>query len=357
MGWTFHMTMGGHRTPKAFLDAEFTWSNDQADNRVLRSSVVGRVYYAAVERISRIDGARIVFAVVTLFRHTPKNREDYVFGCKEMDETVGPCERRCPSVILELLTPTQHEYAVCWRADCRTNLATTAAQRRKPRPSEGDIVELAEALRFTDGAKLTRFQAVHRYGRRQLVYASLENGGLYRLSGLSKRAYTLTRANKEKGRDEGTTLTPTKEPTMSSDVPETAHCIPIFATPVAEEARPNALPKLFGRWFMKAEAVVYAFMTEMAPEYTGGLWDFYTLSNGGGFMAPRRTEPLAMKWHGNGFASEVSPEAAGIIVTLFTLSHLSFSDDATAVFTENYARLYAYAVDHPEAVKIYQAID
>lgn len=48
MGWLSMTSLSGHRTPKAYLDAQFTWSNEEADRQVLSSSVDGRVYYAAV---------------------------------------------------------------------------------------------------------------------------------------------------------------------------------------------------------------------------------------------------------------------------------------------------------------------
>ncbi|MGR3440055.1 MAG: antirestriction protein [Paracoccus sp. (in: a-proteobacteria)] len=49
-------------------------------------------------------------------------------------------------------------------------------------------------------------------------------------------------------------------------------------------------------------------------------------------------------------------DAAGIIATLFALSHLSFrfEDDR---FSDAYARLYDHAAGHPEAGEIFQAID
>ncbi len=53
----------------------------------------------------------------------------------------------------------------------------------------------------------------------------------------------------------------------------------------------------------------------------------------------------------NGYVGEVSAEAAGIIATLFALSHLSFQHEADQL-SEAYLRLYAVAGDHPEAGEI-----
>lgn len=52
----------------------------------------------------------------------------------------------------------------------------------------------------------------------------------------------------------------------------------------------------------------------------------------------------------------ISAEAAGIIATLFTFSHLSFRFECD-LLVEGYDRLHAYSSGHPEASEIFQAID
>lgn len=191
MGWLYLSSMGSHTTPKTYLDSVYTWSNDEADVRVLKSSVRGRVYYAAVERVRRADGVRIVFAGVCLFRHNPKTRDGHVFGYKDMDETVGPHERNCPVGILDLLTETEYPYALKWREDCRANAAKSSVLRAKPKPVEGQVVVLEEPMLFSDGKRLDRFRAVRRPFKRGLVFRSLANGGLYRITNLAARAYRI----------------------------------------------------------------------------------------------------------------------------------------------------------------------
>jgi hypothetical protein len=189
MGWTSTQSLSGHATPKAYFDAEFSWANAEARNTVLHSIIKGRVYYAAVERLKTEPGAeRMVFAVVCLFRHTPRARDGHILTYKEMDETVGPCERQCSAAILDLLTPTTYTYALQWRSECRANLDKNKVAR-KLRPTAGDRIELAAAQRFTDGAELSRFKAVQLPRRRNLVYRSLENGRLYRIPGISGREF------------------------------------------------------------------------------------------------------------------------------------------------------------------------
>ena len=52
MGWLYMRSLEGHATPKAYLDAQFTYARDTGRSRVLASSLVGRrTHYAAVEWI------------------------------------------------------------------------------------------------------------------------------------------------------------------------------------------------------------------------------------------------------------------------------------------------------------------
>ena len=118
------------------------------------------------------------------------------------------------------------------------------------------------------------------------------------------------------------------------------------------------LPRLFGpRLFLIGEHAVYGFMERLSPaDYNGGLWDFYGFKGEPLYLAPTSRPRFHLSSDGNGYEGEVSADAAGIIATLFAFSHLSFSHDAKAL-TDGFARLYAYAADHPEARAIFQAID
>lgn len=130
------------------------------------------------------------------------------------------------------------------------------------------------------------------------------------------------------------------------------------ATLVPEERRMDFLPRLFGRRLLIiGEHTVFSLMERLSPaDYGGGLWDFYELAGEPLYMAPTSKPRFRLSWEGNGYEGEVSAGAAGIIATLFAFSHLSFrhGDDALA---DGFARLHAYAADHPEASDIFQAID
>ena len=106
MGWLYMQSLGAFKTPRAYLDDQFTYEKDSTRSTVLRSALVKmRTYYAAVEQL-RPNQPREVFAVVCLVRYNPRDVEGYVFGYKDMTEHMGPCESECPAAILDLLTPT-----------------------------------------------------------------------------------------------------------------------------------------------------------------------------------------------------------------------------------------------------------
>ena len=192
MGWLFMQRLGIHKGPKDYLDAQFTYTNDQSQLRILRSTLVNRrVYYAAAERILNAESTRSVFAIVCLVKWAPRARDGYIFGYKDMDESVGPCERDCPAGILDLLTPTEYPYAIKWREECRANLAVRAIQAKKPKPKLGQNLILAEPMGFTDGQKLNRFRVTTLPRRRGFVYQSLENGRFYRMPKLATVDYRL----------------------------------------------------------------------------------------------------------------------------------------------------------------------
>lgn len=143
--------------------------------------------------------------------------------------------------------------------------------------------------------------------------------------------------------------------TRSMSIPEIA---PKSAIIVPDERRLEFLPSLFGSSLLiVAENAVYSFMDQLSPlDYRGGHWDFYEHDGKPLFMAPRHTTRFRITGEITGFQGDVSAEAAGIIATLFTFSHLSFRNQSERL-SEGYAQLHTYCAGHPEATEILQAID
>ncbi len=132
----------------------------------------------------------------------------------------------------------------------------------------------------------------------------------------------------------------------------------IKATLVPEFQRLDAANQHFGiRFPMIFEPMVYRFTEQLAETYTGGYWHFYTLSNGGFYMAPNLENSFTLIAD-NGYTGTTSADALGITACLYTYSQLSFSKDAFGQFcTKQYHLLYAFAMAHPEAKAIRAAID
>lgn len=91
-----------------------------------------------------------VFALVM-----PFSRYGDEFIVKEQDEGMGPYDASAPAKILDLLTPTDSEYANRWRESCRENLAKREAAKKVKR---GDKVRFAAPLTFTSGAVESEFE-------------------------------------------------------------------------------------------------------------------------------------------------------------------------------------------------------
>lgn len=154
MGWTsYHAThyKKGKIDRKAECDAYFMEGLNSGYYEVLKSAMVGSTYYAAVKPLKKYNKAneivdipkeeQCVFAAIFL---TSTDMKDYFnFSVKEMDETVGPCERDCPKGILDLLTPTENEWANSWRAACREHHA------KKNNPNALNKLPLGSIIQFT----------------------------------------------------------------------------------------------------------------------------------------------------------------------------------------------------------------
>ena len=137
MGWTH--CFDGRRLPNGKIDRKYECDKiltfDRTDNdgnvightRVLKSAMVGMVYYAAVETV--VGDKRMVSAAI--FLTCGKTRWDNTeWGYKDMDETCGPYYYDCPKGILDLLTPTDCKEANEWRELCRKHRAEKRAAKK-----------------------------------------------------------------------------------------------------------------------------------------------------------------------------------------------------------------------------------
>jgi hypothetical protein len=145
-------------------------------------------------------------------------------------------------------------------------------------------------------------------------------------------------------------IPPKTSETSMSDLATTT----IEAYPVPEHARLGTLPRHFGRHMLTVEGCIHDFMAQFARAYSGGAWRF-ELGNGGFYMSPS-DEAYDLRIDSNGFEGRMSADAAGITVCLFAFSHLSFQY-ATDMFGQHFHRLREFALEHREALQIFEAID
>lgn len=130
----------------------------------------------------------------------------------------------------------------------------------------------------------------------------------------------------------------------------------ITATMVAsEEGRMKFLPRVAGNQFLKLEGLIFHFMGKLCGDYKGSMWEFYDLSNGGFYLAPR-IEKMNLAWADNYFEGTVSGDAAGIIASLFAINTLA-NLNACEKMTDAYYALLDFACQHEEAGEILSAID
>lgn len=152
MGWTTTYKPKGEPILDFFIrKGVLTWSDDNPNTyRVLDSALVNmHTFYAAVEKVNKETGKRIVWAAVILvsFKRDP-NCHDFNFSWKDMDESCGPYERNCPERILKLLTPTDNEYALGWRAACWANIEKRKARKNLP---PGTVLKYGRSLFTIEG--------------------------------------------------------------------------------------------------------------------------------------------------------------------------------------------------------------
>lgn len=127
---------------------------------------------------------------------------------------------------------------------------------------------------------------------------------------------------------------------------------------VPEADRMDFVDRLFGMNFpMRLEPAVFNMAGMLAAEYNGGYWQFYSLSNGGFYMAPSANTIFDVSCD-NGFEGKLSADALGIAACIYAYSHLSFREDAFGqTCARHYHWLRQFATEHAEVRSILQATD
>ncbi len=133
----------------------------------------------------------------------------------------------------------------------------------------------------------------------------------------------------------------------------------IHANVVPLSARSNFWQTYFGtvKGFATFEVVIFTIMGQFCDEYTGGYWEYCTLSNGGVFIYPDLgPEKLTLFNMHNSNEAILSPEAAGVAVCLMLYSQWSFRTESE-LLVERFYQLRDYAIQHTESSAIFHLID
>ena len=184
MGWLeYHAGYykNGKVDRKTEIDSKYNWEDESCKVEVLKSSMVGSTYYAAVKSFDKTNRCERVTAVVCL---TSTNNKDYFnFAYKSMDETMGPNQCDCPKGILNLLTPTESEWANEWRKKCYENLAKKKNPDALHNLPEGSVIKVVlpfDTQRHKVGTEVTLTKI--KWGRKCKWFTS----NCYFTSGLMK---------------------------------------------------------------------------------------------------------------------------------------------------------------------------
>ena len=145
---------------------------------------------------------------------------------------------------------------------------------------------------------------------------------------------------------------------MSSDTHIISNSNTVTRQLVAEDQRTVVTADLFGVYFpLQLEPFIFSMASRLSEDYGGGYWLFYTLDNGGFYMAPDSDGKFQVTSE-NGWEGFMSGDAFGITVCLFAYSNLSFGSGQLAeTCAEQYHLLREFMMDHAEARAILAATD
>ena len=101
--------------------------------------------------------------------------------------------------------------------------------------------------------------------------------------------------------------------------------------------------------------MTYAFLHGLANNYASTKWEFFELSNGGYYAAPKLQHRIHIGGDRTVFSGEVSADAAGVIATLLMLDYMA-EVAANHECRDDYEKLLAFARQHPEADAILNTI-
>lgn len=127
MGWEFTREYLD-KSRKQIVKEHVEWEYCGKTCKVIYAVEKGSTVYMAVECHDSETGYTNVVGMVALT--TIRSKEDFNFGIKLMDETMLPNYYQAPRRLLDMLTPTDDEWALEWRKRCRKQYEETLQYHR-----------------------------------------------------------------------------------------------------------------------------------------------------------------------------------------------------------------------------------
>ena len=146
MGWLCYDI---YTSPKQECDRILNYKGENGIQEVLASYMKGNIYYAVVHQ--KTEKRDCNFAAVFLTYYSPKARNGYNFGYKDMDETMCPYYYDFPEKYFKLLTPTDNKYAIEWRQRVSENIE---AKKNLAKIKYGDKIQFKSPIETTSGVKI-----------------------------------------------------------------------------------------------------------------------------------------------------------------------------------------------------------
>jgi hypothetical protein len=144
---------------------------------------------------------------------------------------------------------------------------------------------------------------------------------------------------------------------LECDPVDIADPVKVTVERVSDLERILKMPKVIGPLYLRFESVLYAMMNMYCSNYKGGLWELYSLSNGGFYMAPADTTgPLKIHTEGKRVYGQLSADGAGVFITLMALNRFAWLTHERE-FSVLFNQLKEYAVQHIDHELILKAIE
>lgn len=131
---------------------------------------------------------------------------------------------------------------------------------------------------------------------------------------------------------------------------------PVKAHPVLEPNCAGFLYRHLGLAWPHFECGVYRALWEASDRFATDEWHFYSLDNGGFFMAPTGVGRVRVQIPSRDFDEELSGLAAGVFATGVSLIATLGCLEVSAPSPE-FVRLRAFCLTHPDAISMLCALD